>query len=100
MAFLLSLYLSPSIEYCFRFFDPIESSIQLSRNSICSTVWNQCSPSSITVSFAPISFENSDIVKRLVRLSFPPYRILVGMCHSIGLFFTYKRYSQDKVSPN
>ena len=31
----------------------LPSMIQLSRNRICSSVWNQCSPSSITVNSAP-----------------------------------------------
>ena len=59
-------------------------SIHLSRNAICSTVWNQCSPPSITVKGAPIFWANSRIVSSEVKLSFEPYRILVGTCHSIG----------------
>lgn len=58
--------------------------IQLSRNRICSSVWNQCSPFGMTVSSAPIRFAKADIVSSEVRLSCAPYKMRVGICHEIG----------------
>ena len=66
----------------------IDFLIQLSRNSICSSVWNQCSPSFITVRIAPVCTANSDTVSMEVKLSFAPYKIQVGISHLIGCFRT------------
>ncbi len=46
--------------------------IQSSRNCICSSVWNQCSPFSITVSTASCCFAKERTVSNLVKLSLFP----------------------------
>ena len=47
-------------------------SIHSSKNRICSSVWNQCSPPGITVRPAPIREANPDTVSSEVRLSLSP----------------------------
>ena len=58
--------------------------IQLSKNCICSFVWNQCSPLGITVSSALIFSAKAFMVSLEVRLSFSPYKMHVGIFHEIG----------------
>ena len=50
----------------------LRSLIHLSRNCICSSVWNQCSPPGMTVRSAWCSLANADTVSMDVRLSCSP----------------------------
>ena len=47
-------------------------SIHSSKNRICSSVWNQCSPPGMTASGAPVFFEKPEIVSNEVSESFSP----------------------------
>ena len=79
--------------YCITFLS------QLSLKKICSSVWNQCSPSFITVRFAQCLSINLSTVWRDVRLSCSAYKISVGVFQFIGFARTKHRYSHDNVSP-
>ena len=58
--------------------------IHASKNFICYSVWNQCSPPGMTVSSAPFLFAKDDMVSMEVRSSCSPYRMRVGTCHMTG----------------
>ena len=58
--------------------------IHLSKNPICSSVWNQCSPFSITVKSAPMLSANVFMVSIDCKLSALPYKIEVGTLQEIG----------------
>ena len=68
--------------------------------SICSGVWNQCSPFFTTVSRPAVFPRKALSIRREMRVSLSPYRIAVGTRHATGFAWTQFRYSQDRVSPN